>query len=86
MVGKGKVHNVSGVLLHTKELPAGCLKVSVDIAIEPNATLPYPSDDSDATTVHEALGSFVAWPTNLICVGYEVCLKLMLTLMCIFKV
>ncbi|KAI5444702.1 hypothetical protein KIW84_013106 [Lathyrus oleraceus] len=71
MVGKGKVHNVSGVLLHTRELPAGCLKVSVDIAVEPNAALPYPSDDSDATTVHEAVGSFVAWPTNLICVGYE---------------
>ncbi|KAI5389686.1 hypothetical protein KIW84_075110 [Lathyrus oleraceus] len=74
MVGKGKVHNVSGVLLHTRELPAGCLKVSVDIAVEPNAALPYPSDDSDATTVHEAVGSFVAWPTNLICVGYEACL------------
>ncbi|KAI5396095.1 hypothetical protein KIW84_062334 [Lathyrus oleraceus] len=72
MVGKGKVHNVSGVLLHTRELPAGCLKVSIDIAVEPNAALPYPSDDSDATTVHEAVGSFVAWPTNLICVGYEV--------------
>ncbi|KAI5436373.1 hypothetical protein KIW84_022737 [Lathyrus oleraceus] len=57
MVGKGKVHNVSGVLLHTRELPAGCLKVSVDIAVEPNAALPYPSDDSDATTVHEAVGS-----------------------------
>ncbi|KAI5422062.1 hypothetical protein KIW84_045493 [Lathyrus oleraceus] len=71
MVGKGKMHNVSGVLLHTRELPAGCLKVSIDIAVEPNAALPYPSDDSDATTVHEAVGSFVAWPTNLICVGYE---------------
>ncbi|KAI5444418.1 hypothetical protein KIW84_012878 [Lathyrus oleraceus] len=71
MVGKGKVHNVSGVLLHTRELPVGCLKVSVDIAVEPNAALPYPSDDSDATTVHEAVGSFVAWPTNLICVGNE---------------
>ncbi|KAI5444145.1 hypothetical protein KIW84_012674, partial [Lathyrus oleraceus] len=71
MVGKGKVHNVSGVLLHTRELPAGCLKVSVDIVVEPNAALPYPNDDSDATTVHEAVGSFVAWPTNLICVGYE---------------
>ncbi|KAI5398960.1 hypothetical protein KIW84_064363 [Lathyrus oleraceus] len=71
MVGKGKMHNVSGVLLHTRELPAGCLKVSVDIAVEPNAALPYPSDDSDATTMHEAVGSFVAWPTNLICVGYE---------------
>ncbi|KAI5419297.1 hypothetical protein KIW84_043460 [Lathyrus oleraceus] len=77
MVGKGKVHNVSGVLLHTRELPAGCLKVSVDIAVEPNAALPYPSDDSDATTVHEAIGSFVAWPTNLICVGYEYVLRIL---------
>ncbi|KAI5433900.1 hypothetical protein KIW84_020943 [Lathyrus oleraceus] len=77
MVGKGKVHNVSGVLLHTRELPAGCLKVSVDIAVEPNAALLYPSDDSDATTVHEAVGSFVAWPTNLICVGYEYVLRIL---------
>ncbi|KAI5386334.1 hypothetical protein KIW84_072751 [Lathyrus oleraceus] len=77
MVGKGKVHNVSGVLLHTRELPAGCLKVLVDIAVEPNAALPYPSDDSDATTVHEAVGSFVAWPTNLICVGYEYVLRIL---------
>ena len=75
MVGKGKVYNTLGELLHTKLLPTGCLKVSVDIAIEMDALLPYPDDVSDATLVGDAIGSFVAWPSSLIRVGYEVCLK-----------
>lgn len=75
MVGKGKVYNTSVEILHNKPLPTGCLKVSVDIAIETNAELPYPDDVSDATLVGEAIGSYVAWPSNLISVGYEVCLK-----------
>ena len=75
MVGKGKVYNTLGELLHTKPLPTGCLKVSVDIAIEMDALLPYPDDVSDATLVGDSIGSFVAWPSSLISVGYEVCLK-----------
>ncbi|KAI5388613.1 hypothetical protein KIW84_074329 [Lathyrus oleraceus] len=71
MVGKGKVHNNLGELLHTKPLPTGSLKVSVDIALEKDALLPHPDDVSDATLLGDAIGSFVAWPTDLIIVGYE---------------
>ena len=59
MVGKGKVHNTLGELLHTKPLPTGCLKVSVDIAMEKDALLPHSDDVSDATLVGDAIGSFV---------------------------
>ncbi|XP_058783948.1 uncharacterized protein LOC131658698 [Vicia villosa] len=75
MVGKGKVHNTLGELLHTKPLPTACLKVSVDIALEKDALLPHPDDVSDATLVGDAIGSFVAWSSSLISVDDEVCLK-----------
>ena len=75
MDGKGKVHNTLGELLHTKSLPTGCLKVSVDIALEKDVLLPHPDDVSDATLVGDAIGSFVAWPSSLISVDNEVCLK-----------
>ncbi|XP_058760680.1 uncharacterized protein LOC131634023 isoform X2 [Vicia villosa] len=71
MVGKGKVHNTLGELLHTRPLPTGCLKVSVDIALEKDALLPHPDDVSDATLVGDAIGSFVAWPSSLISVDDE---------------
>ena len=75
MVVKGKVHNTLGELLHTKPLPTGCLKVLIDIALEKDALLPYPDDVSDATLVGDAIGLFVAWPSSLISVDDEVCLK-----------
>ncbi|XP_058786431.1 uncharacterized protein LOC131661047 isoform X1 [Vicia villosa] len=71
MVGKGKVHYTLGELLHTRPLPTGCLKVSVDIAVEKDALLPHPDDVSDATLVGDAIGSFVAWPSSLISVDDE---------------
>ncbi|XP_058782549.1 uncharacterized protein LOC131657059 isoform X1 [Vicia villosa] len=71
MVGKGKVHNTLGELLHTRPLPTGCLKVSVDIALEKDALLPHPDDVSDATLVGDAIGSFVAWSSSLISVDDE---------------
>ena len=73
MVGKGKVHNTLGEVLHLKPLPAGFLKVSIEIAIERDAPLPLPDDISDATLVGEVMGSYVAWPSSLICIDYEVC-------------
>ena len=60
MVGKGKVHNTLGELLHTKLLPTRCLKVSVDITLEKDALLPHPEDVSDATLVGDVIDSFVA--------------------------
>ena len=69
------MYNTSGELLHTKPLPTGGLKVSVDIALEKDALIPHPNDVSDATLVGDAIDSFVAWPSSLISVDDEVCLK-----------
>ena len=55
MVGKGKVHNTLGEVLHHKPLPSGYLKVSIDIALEEGALLPIPDEVSDATLVGEAI-------------------------------
>ena len=75
MVGKGKLHNTLGELLHTKPLHTGCLKVSVDITLEKDALLPHPDDVSDATLVGDAISLFFAWPSSLISVDDVVCLK-----------
>ena len=73
MVAKGKVHNTLGEMLHHKPLPTGFLKVSIDIVLEGGALLPLPIDVSDATLVGDAIGSFVAWPSDLIFIDDEVC-------------
>ena len=75
MIGKGKVHNTLGEVLHHKPLPSGYLKVSIDIALEEGALLPIPDEVSYATLVGEAIGAYVAWPSRLIRVDDEVCLK-----------
>ena len=72
MVGKGKVHNTLGEVLHHKPLPSGYLKVSIDIALEEGALLPIPDEVSDETLVGEAIGAFVAWPSRLVRIDDEV--------------
>ena len=72
MVGKGKVHNTLGEVLHHKPLPSGYLKVSIDIALEEGALLPIPDEVSDATLVGEAIGAFVAWSSRLVRIDDEV--------------
>ena len=62
-----------GELLHHKPLPDGYLKVSVDIALELDALLPIPDLVSEATLLGDAIGSFVAWPSDLIFTDDEVC-------------
>ena len=73
MVGKGKVHNKLGELLHHKPLPHGYLKVSVDIALDTDAVLPMPDSVSEVTLLRDAIGSFVAWPSDLIFIADKVC-------------
>ena len=75
MVGKGKVHNTLGEVLHHKPLPYGYLKILIDIGLEDGASLPIQDEVSDATLVGEAIGAYVAWPSRLIRVDDEVCLK-----------
>ena len=47
MVAHGKLHNVKGDTLHGRSLPNGHVKVSADIAVEPNVSLPIPNADDD---------------------------------------
>lgn len=60
------MHNTSGDLLHNRPLPDGHMKVSVDVAIDQNALLPIPDMVSETTLLRDAIGSFVAWPSELI--------------------
>ncbi|KAF1864707.1 hypothetical protein Lal_00032027 [Lupinus albus] len=46
-------------------IPSNHLKVSIDIPIEDDALLPILVDE-DIITVRQAIGTFVAWPENLI--------------------
>ncbi|KAI5401051.1 hypothetical protein KIW84_065767 [Lathyrus oleraceus] len=66
MVGKGKVHNTSGELLHHNPLPVGFMKVSVDLVLDTDARLPLPDVVSETTLMRDAVGSFVGWPSDLI--------------------
>ncbi|KAI5405755.1 hypothetical protein KIW84_052498 [Lathyrus oleraceus] len=77
LVGKGKVHNTSGDLLHHRPLPDGHLKVSVDVVLDKDALLPIPDIVSETTLLRDAIGSFVAWPLcwfalkNYKCLNYD---------------
>ena len=55
MVGKGKMHNTMGYLLHHRPLPDGHLKVSVDIALDMDALLPIPDIVSKTTLLRDAI-------------------------------
>ncbi|KAI5384718.1 hypothetical protein KIW84_071648 [Lathyrus oleraceus] len=71
LVGKGKVHNTSGDLLHHRPLPDGHLKVSVDVVLDKDALLPIPDIVSETKFLRDAIGSFVAWPLDLIFIDEE---------------
>ncbi|KAI5410461.1 hypothetical protein KIW84_055824 [Lathyrus oleraceus] len=72
MVGKGKVHNTSGELLHHNPLPVGYMKVSVDLVLDTDALLPLPDVVSETMLMRDAVGSFVGWPSDLIFPDAEV--------------
>ncbi|KAI5398758.1 hypothetical protein KIW84_064221 [Lathyrus oleraceus] len=72
IVGKGKVHNTSGELLHHNPLPVGYMKVSVDLVLDTDALLPLPDVVSETMLMRDAVGSFVGWPSDLIFPDAEV--------------
>ncbi|XP_073221533.1 uncharacterized protein [Cicer arietinum] len=65
-VVKGILYNTSGEVLHNIPIPAGHVKVSPTVAFEPTAPLPIPDNDGDMKFLSDAIGSYVAWPTNLV--------------------
>ncbi|KAI5421056.1 hypothetical protein KIW84_044768 [Lathyrus oleraceus] len=66
IVGKGKVNNTSGELLHHNPLPVGYMKVLIDLVLDTNTLLPLPDVVSETTLMRDAVGSFVGWPSDLI--------------------
>lgn len=54
-----------GMKIHGMPMKPGCLRVSVDGCISPNAMLPVPIP-GEMETVEQAVGSHVAWPEDMI--------------------
>ena len=50
---------------HRKPMQAGCLRVSMDGSIDGDALVPVPIP-VELEKVHQAVGSHVAWPRDLI--------------------
>ncbi|GER34281.1 lipid-transfer protein [Striga asiatica] len=67
-----EVHNRLGETIHTRPLPIDHVKVSLEVAFEPNALLPVPVDDEELITVRDAIGTFVVWPKNLVFVNKSI--------------
>ena len=49
------------------------MKVSVDIALDMDALLSVPDIVAETTLLRDAIGSFVAWPSDLIFIDDQVC-------------
>lgn len=66
-------------LVHGVSLQPGCVRVSVDGDIQPDAKIPVPIP-GEIETVRQAIGSQVAWPRDLIIfnvpIAEEVCVLL----------
>ncbi|BAT79265.1 hypothetical protein VIGAN_02211900 [Vigna angularis var. angularis] len=58
LVAHGKLHNFKSDTLHGRPLPKGHVKVSIDIALEPNVSLPIPIDDDGMMTIGQAIGLY----------------------------
>lgn len=69
-VAFGMVFLVDGEMskkIHGKPMPHGCVRVSVDAWIQPDALIPM-CVDGEIETVVQAVCSHVAWPEELIVV------------------
>ena len=77
MVAKGKAYNTHDGTIYNLPLPEGCVKVGIDAAIEGDAELPVPDEYDDLVSIHDAIGTTVAWPINLIKFDCTVCYEMM---------
>ncbi|KAL6530235.1 hypothetical protein OROHE_014588 [Orobanche hederae] len=63
LVAIGRVHHEDSTL-HCAPLPAHLVKVVVEEAVDGGAEVPIPTEE--VSLVREALGTFIAWPKNLV--------------------
>ncbi|KAH6782299.1 hypothetical protein C2S51_007592, partial [Perilla frutescens var. frutescens] len=61
----GTIVSVDEKTLHGRSMPKNCYRVSIDEAIDPNASMPFPIPDV-CDNVGDAIGTHVAWPYSLI--------------------
>ena len=74
IVSVGKVFNTpDSNTIHNKPIPPNHAKVAIEVVEESDALLPVPNEADDASLVGNALGTFVAWPIELIIVDSIVC-------------
>ena len=67
------MHNTLGDSLHHRPLPDEHMKVSVDVALDLDVLLPVPNIVAETTLLRDSVGSFVAWPSDLIFIDDQVC-------------
>ena len=67
------MHKTLGDLLHHRPLPDGHMKVSINVALDLDALLPAPDTISETKLLQDAIGSFGAWPSDLIFIDDQVC-------------
>ena len=68
MVAKGFVCNNEESTLYNVPIPPNHARVKVEFVVVGDALLPVPVDTAEMSllTVNDALGTLVAWPSNLI--------------------
>ncbi|XP_058771436.1 uncharacterized protein LOC131644842 isoform X2 [Vicia villosa] len=59
LVARGKLYNTKGNTVHDMTLPPGYVKVNIEVAIVPNASLPISVDGGDVSLVGHAIGTIV---------------------------
>ncbi|KAL6563047.1 hypothetical protein OROHE_005634 [Orobanche hederae] len=67
LVAIGRVHRGDSTL-HCAPLPAHLFKVVVEEAVDADAEVPIPTEE--VSLVREALGTFIAWPKDLVVADY----------------
>lgn len=78
--------------IHGRPMQPGCLRVSVSVSIKPDALLPVPIL-GEMEKVYQAVGSYVAWPQNLIifptdvvCISFKTISSQFVCMMCGIKI
>ncbi|XP_058784632.1 uncharacterized protein LOC131659460 [Vicia villosa] len=66
LVARGKLYNTKGNTVHDMTLPPGYVKVNIEVAIVPNASLPISVDGGHVSLVGHAIATIVPWPMKLL--------------------
>ena len=64
IVAEGKLVSTYCTEIHSVQLPPGNYRVRVEVAIQENASLPYPLTMEGYTLVGQAVGYDVGWPQH----------------------